>query len=289
MGVIPARVAGVREVIVCSPASAGGLPNPLVLAAAEVAGASQVFAVGGAGAIAAMALGTASIPRVDCIVGPGGAYATEAKQQLAREVRIDSPAGPTEIVAIADDSADVRMVACELLAQAEHGADSAAVAIVVGEDGATRLLREIGRQVESLERSEIVRAALAQCGAFLVADSVQQAVDFAEEYAAEHLLLATGDAAAIADRLRYSACTFVGCTSSVTFGDSMTGANHVLPTAGFARTHSGLGTETFMRWTTTQVIDAQAARQLADAVSVFACAEGLTAHALAALVAGGAV
>jgi histidinol dehydrogenase len=289
MGVVPALVAGVREVIVCSPASAGGLPSPLVLAAAELAGASQVFAVGGASAIAAMALGTASIPRVDCIVGPGGAHATEAKQQLAREVRIDSPAGPTEIVAVVDDTADVPMVASELLAQAEHGKDSAAVAIVVGEATAAILLSEIEQQLQSIERSAIVRTALAQCGALLVADSTEQAIGFAEEYAAEHLLLATRNAAAIADTLRYSACTFVGCTSSVTFGDYMTGANHVLPTAGFARTYSGLGTEAFMRWTTTQVIDAQAARQLSNAVSAFACAEGLTAHARAARIAGGLV
>lgn len=287
MGVIPATVAGVREVIVCSPPAPNGLPSPLVLAAAEIAGASRVFAVGGAGAIAAMALGTHSIPQVDCIVGQGNAYVTEAKQQLTREVRIDSPAGPTEIVAVVDDSADLRMVASELLAQAEHGSDSASVAIVVGDQLAAALLSAMEAQLPSLERAEIIHAALAQCGALLTATSVPEAIAFAEEYAAEHLLLATRDAVSLADRLRYSACTFVGCTSSVTFGDYMTGANHVLPTAGYARTHSGLGTEAFLRWTTTQVIDASAARQLSPAVSAFACGEGLTAHARAARIAGG--
>ncbi|MEW5919311.1 MAG: histidinol dehydrogenase, partial [Gemmatimonadota bacterium] len=286
MGVIPAWVAGVGEVVVCSPASRTGLPSALVLAAAEVAGASRVFAVGGAGAIAAMALGTESIPRVDCIVGPGNAYVTEAKQQVARDVRIESPAGPTEILVLLDDTADMRAVAAELLAQAEHGIDSAAVAVAIGRDAAMALNAELERELQSLEHSDTIRKALGACGALLIADSIEEALAFAEGYAPEHLLIATRNAAAAADQVRNAACTFVGCSSSVTFGDYMTGANHVLPTAGYARTHSGLGTDAFVRWTTTQYVDPTAARTLGPAVSAFAGAEGLTAHARAARYAG---
>jgi histidinol dehydrogenase len=286
MGVIPAWVAGVGEVVVCSPASRSGLPSALVLAAAEVAGASRVFAVGGAGAIAAMALGTASIPRVDCIVGPGNAYVAEAKQQVARDVRIESPAGPSEILALIDETADMRGIAAELLAQAEHGIDSAAIAVVIGREAALALNAAMQRELQSLERPETIRQAVAACGALLIADSATEAVAFADEYAPEHLLVATRDAAAVADQVRNAACTFVGCSSSVTFGDYMTGANHVLPTAGYARTHSGLGTDAFIRWTTTQYVDPSAARTLGPAVNVFARAEGLTGHAHAARYAG---
>jgi histidinol dehydrogenase len=287
MGVVPARVAGVRDVVVCSPASPTSTPSAAVLAAAEIAGATRLFAVGGAGAIAAMALGTTSIPKVDCIVGPGNAYVAEAKRYFAGTVRTDVPAGPSEILVIADDSAELRVVASELLAQAEHANDSAAVAVLVGDGLAERLAAEVLRLVVTLERADTIRQAFEQRGAIVVADSIDDAVAFADAYAPEHLLIATRDAESIAERTRNAGSVFVGCTSSVAFGDYMTGANHVLPTAGFARTHSGLASDAFVRWTTVQRVSAAAARRLAPAVNRFALAEGLGAHARAARFAGG--
>ena len=282
MGVVPARVAGVREIVVCSPPTANGRPSESVMAAAEIAGATEMYAVGGAGAIAAMALGTQSIRRVDCIVGPGNAYVTEAKLQLMRSVRTDVPAGPTEIVVLADDSVDMCAVAAELCAQAEHGADSAAVAVLVGAGLTSRLAAALAALVPTLERADTICAALASRGAILEGETMDEALTFIDAYAPEHLMIATRDASRFAERARSAGTVFVGLTSSVTFGDYMTGANHVLPTAGYARTYSGLSTETFMRWTTIQTVDEEAARRLAPSTSALARAEGLGAHAAAA-------
>jgi histidinol dehydrogenase len=282
MGVVPARVAGVREIVVCSPPTATGRPSDSVMAAAEIAGATELYAVGGAAAIAAMALGTQSIHSVDCIVGPGNAYVTEAKLQLMRSVRTDVPAGPSEIVILADDSVDMWAVAAELCAQAEHGADSAAVAVLVGADLTSRLAAALASLIPTLERADTICAALARGGAILEAETMDEALTFVDAYAPEHLMIATRDAARFAERPRRAGTVFVGLTSSVTFGDYMTGANHVLPTAGYARTHSGLSTETFMRWTTIQTVDEEAAQRLAPSTSALARAEGLGAHAAAA-------
>ncbi|MGH7710117.1 MAG: histidinol dehydrogenase, partial [Gemmatimonadaceae bacterium] len=287
MGVVPARVAGVREIIVCSPPATSGRPSEVVLAAAEIAGASRVFALGGAGAVAAMALGTASVPRVDCVVGPGSAYVTEAKLQLMRTVRTDFPAGPSEILVIADLTADLDAVAAELCAQAEHGSDSAAIALLVGAGLSSRLEAALAATIPTLDRADTVYAAMGKRGAMLEADSIDDALAFADAYAPEHLLIATRDAAALAERPRNAGSVFVGCTSSVTFGDYITGANHVLPTAGYARTYAGLSTETFMRWTTVQSVEPEAARRLAPIACLLARAEGFGGHAAAALRAGG--
>ncbi len=286
MGVVPARVAGVRDIVVCSPPSVTGLPSDMVMAAAELAGATRLFAIGGAGAIAAMALGTSSVPLVDCIVGPGNAYVTEAKLQLMREVRTDLPAGPSEILLIADDSADLCAVAAELSAQAEHGGDSAAVAVLVGAGRSAALAAALAALVPRLPRAATIRAAFANGGAIIEVDSMDDALAVAEAYAPEHLLIATRGAASVAERVRNAGCVFVGLTSSVALGDYITGANHVLPTAGYARTHSGLSTESFMRWTTVQVVEPGAAQRLGPPASALAQAEGLAAHAAAALQAG---
>ncbi len=288
MGVIPARVAGVREIVVCSPPADNGRPNASVMAAAEIAGATQLFVAGGAGAIAAMALGTASIPRVDCIVGPGNDYVTEAKLQLMSSVRTDLPAGPSEILIIADETADLCAVAAELVAQAEHGADSSALAVLIGAGLGSRLEAALVSVVPKLERADIVHAALASRGAILEAQSLDDAIAFADAYSPEHLVIATHGAARLADEPRTAGAVFIGLTSSVAFGDYITGANHVLPTAGYARTHSGLSTETFMRWTTVQRVEPYAAQRLAPLTSAFAIAEGLRGHAAAAERAGAA-
>jgi histidinol dehydrogenase len=282
MGVVPAKVAGVREVVVCSPPDSSGLPPQTVLAACSLAGADRVFALGGAGAVAALALGTESVPRVDKIVGPGNAYVTEAKRQLTGQVAIDSPAGPSEILVLADSTADATLIAVELLAQAEHDPDAASVLVTTEPALLAAVATRTAELLEQQPRAAIIRASLAARGALLSADSVEQATAFAEEYAPEHLLVLTHDPRALLPALRSAGTIFLGPGSSVAFGDYMTGANHVLPTAGLARAYSGLSTLDFVRWTTYQELDSNAAAQLAPATSRLAEAEGLPAHALAA-------
>ena len=283
MGVVPARVAGVEEIVVCSPPlRETGRPSDVVLAAAALAGASRVFALGGAGAVAAMAYGTASVPRVDRIVGPGNAYVAEAKLQVSRAVAIDSPAGPSELLVVADDAADPVLIARELLAQAEHDPLAAVVAVSTSERGADAISAALAAQLDAQPRAAICAAALAGQGAVLWAESLADAIAFANDYAAEHLLLVVTELDAALARLRNAGTVFVGASASVAFGDYMTGANHVLPTGGLARSYSGLSSLDFVRWTTYQRITPQAAARLAVDVGNFADAEGLAGHAMAA-------
>jgi histidinol dehydrogenase len=283
MGVVPARIAGVPEIVVCSPPSrATGLPADVVLAAAALANADRVFALGGAGAVAAMAYGTESVPRVDRIVGPGNAYVAEAKIQVSSAVAIDSPAGPSELLVLCDDSADPALVARELLAQAEHDPLAAVVAVTTSEKSGLAIVRELTRQIASQPRAEIIEAALAGQGAVLWTESLARSTEFANAYAPEHLLLLVADPDRELALLRNAGTVFVGASASVAFGDYMTGANHVLPTGGLARSYSGLSTLDFVRWTTYQRVSPAAAARMADDVGVFADAEGLPGHAAAA-------
>lgn len=284
MGAIPARVAGVREVIVCSPPDASGSPSAVLLAAAAIAGVDRVFAIGGAGAVAAMAYGTASVPAVDRIVGPGNAYVAEAKLQVSGMVGIDSPAGPSELLVLADASATPSVVAREMLAQAEHDPVAAVVLLTDSPTLAAAVERELNVRVDAEPRADVIRQAFAARGGIVVVDSLVDAVEFANRWAAEHLLLAVADGVQerVLAELRSAGTVFVGETASVAFGDYMSGANHVLPTGGLARIWSGLSTLDFVRWTTWQRIDREAARSLARDVDVFATAEGLPAHAAAA-------
>ncbi|MEP6833357.1 MAG: histidinol dehydrogenase [Gemmatimonas sp.] len=287
MGAIPARVAGVGEVIVCSPPSANGEVSSVVLAAAALANVDRVFAIGGAGAIAAMALGTTSVPRVDRIVGPGNAYVAEAKLQLVGQVAIDSPAGPSELFVLADSDAKPDVIAREMAAQAEHDPDVAVIAVLFGDDAAIqakRTLEALEKVLEISPRSAIMLEAFAARGALLTADNLDRALQFANAWAPEHLLLAIRPSSQdeALSRVRAAGTVFVGETSSVAFGDYMTGANHVLPTAGLARCYSGLSTLDFVRWTSWQRVSREAARGLSRDVGVFADAEGLPAHAAAA-------
>lgn len=288
MGAIPARVAGVREVIVCSPPDKTGAPPAGVLAACAIAGVDRVFALGGAGAVAAMAFGTKSVPRVDAIVGPGNAYVAEAKVQVSSTVVIDAPAGPSELLVLADDTADAAMIARELIAQAEHDEMACSVALVLGRDLAEKVEASLRVQAAATKRASLVKKALEGQGGVIVATSREQMSAFATMYAPEHLLVVMDDAAAIVNEVRGAGTIFVGPTSSVSFGDYMSGANHVLPTGGAARAYSGLSLDTFYRWTTVQTVSAPAAASLAEAVGVFADAEGLDAHARAARALGGA-
>ena len=283
MAGIPAQVAGVSEIVLCSPPRENGYPAPVVLAACEIAGVDRVFAIGGAGAIAAMAYGTESVPRVDRIVGPGNAYVAQAKLQVSRDVGIDSPAGPSELLVICDADADVEVVAREVIAQAEHDVNACVVVVTVGDDAASAITDAIERSLPRVSRADVVRAALKQNGAVLCADSVAEAVEFAAEFAPEHLLLALDEAERVLPDIRNAGCVFVGEQSSVVFGDYITGGNHVLPTGGLARSYSGLGPLDFVRWTSYQKLTRAAARSLADDTAVLAAAEGLPAHAAAAL------
>lgn len=282
MGAVPARVAGVREVVLCSPPGPSGLPSDVVLAAAAVAEVDRVFALGGAGAIAALAYGTESVPAVDRIVGPGNAWVAEAKLQVSSRVPIDSPAGPSELLVLLDATSDVDAVARELLAQAEHDPEAAVVAVALDAGVARRLLDRVTGLAPDAERSVIIRQALSSRGAVVVATTLDEAVDFAERWAPEHLMLAVEGAPELARRIRNAGTVFVGTTSSGAFGDYLTGANHVLPTAGTARSWSGLSTLDFVRWTTVQTVSRQGAASLAGDTDVFATAEGLHAHAAAA-------
>jgi histidinol dehydrogenase len=279
MCAVPARVAGVADLVLCSPPVRSGLPDPAVLAAAEIAGVQRVFAIGGAGAIAAMACGTVCVPRVDRIVGPRNAYVAEAKLQLAGEVGMDSPAGPSELLVIADNSADPEAVARELIAQAEHDPRAVVVAIALSCEQAERIARALARAAAGTERRDIVAEALAGNGAVLWADSLECALAFVSDFAPEHLMLAIDDPRAALPRVRNAAAVFLGVGSSVVFGDYLSGANHVLPTGRAARRFSGLSTQEFVRWTSWQEVGVSAAALLAGDVVVLANAEKLPAHA----------
>jgi histidinol dehydrogenase len=280
---VPARVAGVSEIILCSPPDSSGRPSDVVLAAAEIAGVDRVFALGGAGAIAAMAFGTDSVPRVDRIVGPGNAYVATAKAQLAGAVGIDSPAGPSELLVIADASVDTRAVAMELVGQAEHDPAACVVAVLIASSAhAQKLVAELLALTETTPRSETVAAALSRQAAVLVASNAAEAIAFANDYAPEHLWLAVAEPDELFARVRNAGTVFVGREASVAYGDYMSGANHVLPTGGAARAYSGLSPLDFVRWTSYQRFTEDAARSLSDDVAVFALAESLPGHAAAA-------
>lgn len=281
MCAIPAKVAGVGELVLCSPARAEGMPSPLVLAAAAIAGVDRVFAAGGAGAIAAMAFGTESVPAVDRIAGPGNAWVTEAKRQVAGVVPIDGPAGPSEVLAIADATASAESIARELVAQAEHDPDAWALAVLV-DRGADEVIRALGDAAAATPRSEVVRQALEARGGVVTAASREEALAFATRFAAEHLWLALAGAREALAQVRDTGAVFVGAPSCVAFGDYLSGGNHVLPTGGAARAWSGLSVLECVRWTSWQQVSPEAAAALAADTALLAEAEGLPAHAAAA-------
>ena len=283
MAAVPAHVAGVSEIVLCSPPRGDGYPAPVVLAACDIAGVDRVFALGGAGAIAALAYGTEAVPSVDKIVGPGNAYVTEAKLLVSRDVGIDSPAGPSELMIICDESCDSETIAREVIAQAEHDVDACVVVISIGRDAPGGIIDAIAQELAGSPRAEVVRAALDQNGAILSADSLTEAVGFAIQFAPEHLLLAVRNAEGLLPQIRNAGCVFIGEQSSVVFGDYITGGNHVLPTGGLARSYSGLGPLDFVRWTNYQKVSRDAARRLSADTAILADAEGLPGHARAAL------
>ena len=286
MGVVAAKAAGVPEVVVCSPPGPGGEPPAAVLAAAELGGASRLFALGGAGAVAAMAFGTATVPRCAAVVGPGNRWVLEAKRQVAGHVIIDSPAGPSELLVVAEEGAPPERVAAELIAQAEHDPDAAVALVTTSPPLLAEVEAALSRQIAGAPRQDVVRAALARRGALLLAASRGEALAFAQQFAAEHLAIYTAAPAWDALEVTSAGTVFLGDASSVAFGDYLTGANHVLPTGGASRSYSGLSTLTFLRSFTVQELDGSAASALAEATAVLALAEGLPGHAAAARLRG---
>jgi histidinol dehydrogenase len=278
MNAIPARVAGVARVAMCVPAPEGVL-NPLVLAAARRAGVSEVYRVGGAQAVAALAWGTATIAPVDRIVGPGNAYVAEAKRQVFGRVGIDSIAGPSEVVVLADATADAAHVALDLLAQAEH--DEAAQAILITDDPALadRVAAEVERALATLPRAPIARASWDAHGAIVLVQSWDEATHLVDRLAPEHLQVMTADPEALFARIRHAGAAFLGAWCPEAVGDYVAGPNHVLPTGRTARFASGLSVFDFLKRTTWVAADAAALRRVGPDAVALARAEGLDAHA----------
>jgi histidinol dehydrogenase len=268
--------------VVCSPPGPSGEPPAEVLAACAIAGVTRLFALGGSGAVAALAFGTASVPRVEAIVGPGNQWVTEAKRQVAGELRIDSPAGPSEVLVVASPDADPARVAGELIAQAEHDPEAAVAAVSWDADLLGRIRIELASQVTGSPRKEIIEEALGECGALLLAEDRDEALAFAEAYAAEHLVLFTADPREDLETQTTAGTVFLGEPSSVAFGDYLTGANHVLPTSGRSRSFSGLSVLEFLRFYTWQELSEDGAAAMSEAVGRLADAEGLPGHAAAA-------
>ena len=278
MTVIPARVAGVEQVIVCTPPRADGSVHPLTLAAAKVAGADRVFKLGGVQAIGAMAYGTESVPKVDKIVGPGNVFVTAAKMQVRDVAEIDFPAGPSEVLIIADESADAVMVASDIIAQAEHDPNSVSVLVTTSETLAKAVSEEVSVQAGQTARSEIVKVSL-ENAAILTESSLEMCIDFSNKFAPEHLQIIVSDEDFVLNRIKNAGSIFVGAYAPVPVGDYASGTNHVLPTAGYARVYSGLNINHFMKYSTIQKISKVGLESLKETVIALAEEEGLKAHA----------
>lgn len=279
MSAIPAQVAGVREIILMSPPSRSGKIAPVILAAARVAGVSRVYALGGAQAIAALAFGTASVPKVDKIVGAGGIFTTLAKRQVFGVVGIDGIYGPTETVLIADDSANPQYAAADLLAQAEHDVLATALLLTTSDALARAVANEIDAQLETLTRRDIIKESLRNQGAIFVLDSLDDCLEIANAYAPEHLCLLTRDAWTLVPRVRNAGGIFVGEQSSEALGDYVLGPSHIMPTGGTARFASPLNVNDFVKITSVMYASAPEAQQLGQVGQVLANGEELTAHA----------
>ena len=284
MDAIPAKIAGVRELVMVTPPGPDGKVNPVILAAASVAGVDKIYKVGGAQAIAALAYGTQSIPRVDKIVGPGNAYVAEAKKQVYGQVSIDMIAGPSEILIVADGASNARHLAADLLSQAEHDKLASAVLVTDSMDLAEAVQQELELQIPLLERSEIARASIDNNGKIIVAETLMQAIDIANEIAPEHLELCVDNPFDYLDKIRHAGSIFMGRNCPEALGDYFAGPNHTLPTSGMARFSSPLSVDDFIKKTQYTYYTADALSRVAKDVAAFATAEGLTAHARSALI-----
>ncbi|HEX77967.1 MAG TPA: histidinol dehydrogenase [Dehalococcoidia bacterium] len=281
MTAIPARVAGVRQIILTTPPAPGGGVSPAVLAAAELAGVDRIFKVGGAQAIAAMAFGTQTVPRVDKVCGPGNIFVVLAKKMVYGVVGIDGLHGPTETVIVADEDASPALCAADLLAQAEHDPLASAILITNSLPLGKAVAEEVERQLASLERQAITRQALHARGGIAVVDSIDEAIELANEYAPEHLALLVKDPWFYLSRITNAGGVFLGEGCPEAIGDYVAGPSHVMPTGGSARFSSPLGVDDFLKVTSLFALDQESVRHLGQAASALARAEGLTAHARA--------
>ena len=284
MDAIPAKLAGVKEVVVVTPPNRDGGVNPVILAAAHVAGVDCIYKTGGAQAIAALAYGTQSIPRVDKIVGPGNAYVAEAKKQVFGKVSIDMIAGPSEILVVADGKSDPRHVAADLLSQAEHDKMASAVLVTDSPALAEAVQAEIETQLSQLEREEIARVSIDTNGKIIVADSIMDAIGIANEIAPEHLELCVDEPFAYLDAIRHAGSVFMGRNCPEALGDYFAGPNHTLPTSGTARFSSPLSVDDFVKKTQYTYYTKEALGGVAQDIAAFARLEGLTAHARSAVI-----
>jgi len=278
MTIIPAKVAGVRNVVMCTPPRPDGTVNPLTLAAAKIAGADHVYRVGGVQAVAAMAYGTESVMKVDKIVGPGNVYVTAAKMQIRDLADIDFPAGPSEVLIIADDSAHPAMIAADMIAQAEHDPNAISVLVTTSEKLAYDVREEVFNQVNSTLRKEIISLSLKNAG-ILIADSIQECIEFSNSFAPEHLEIITINDDFVLNRIEHAGSIFIGKYAPVPVGDYASGTNHVLPTAGYARMYSGLNLMHFLKISSIQRISKDGLSSIQDTVITLAEKEGLNAHA----------
>jgi histidinol dehydrogenase len=283
MAAIPARIAGVEEIILVSPAKEGKL-NPLIAAAADVAGVHRIFKVGGAQAIAALAYGTKAIPRVDKIVGPGNAYVAAAKKLVFGQVDIDMIAGPSEVVVIADKTAKAAYVAADMLAQSEHDEMAAAVFFTPDENLAQEVSLEIDKQLKSSLRTKIIEKSLAKYGAIVITANIDEAVELANLFAPEHLELMVENPATVLTKVRHAGSVFLGSFTPEALGDYMAGTNHILPTEGTARFSSPLGVYDFVKRMSVLCFSQKALGKLSKDTAHFAQMEGLDAHANSVLV-----
>ena len=274
----PAKIAGCKEIVLCTPPNAEGKVNPAILMAAKIAGVSKIFKAGGVQAIGAMAYGTESVPKVYKIFGPGNQYVMAAKQQVSlHDVAIDMPAGPSEVCIVADDSANINFVAADLLSQAEHGVDSQVMLITTSQQLIQHLDAELERQLSMLPRAEIARRALDNSRCVLVG-SKEEAMELANEYAPEHLILQTSDYLSLADNVVNAGSVFLGKYACESAGDYASGTNHTLPTHGYATAYNGVNLDSYCRKITFQHLTAEGVKKIGHAVEVMAEAESLIAH-----------
>jgi len=278
MTIVPAKVAGVERVVVCTPPGKDGKVNPLTLVAAEMSGADEIYRVGGVQAVAAMAFGTETISPVQKIVGPGNIYVTAAKLLLRSTVEIDMPAGPSEVLIIADYTAEPEVLASDMIAQAEHDPQSISVLVTDDEDLAIATKAEVEKQAKEAARREIVKNSLKK-SAILTAGSMEEAIAFSNNFAPEHLEIIVRDQMTVLGEIKNAGSVFLGPYTPVAAGDYASGTNHVLPTSGYARLFSGLNVDSFVKKITVQQISKDGLKLLGDAITMLAEAEGLSAHA----------
>ena len=284
MDAIPAKIAGVKELVMVTPPNREGKINPVILAAAYVAGVDRIYKVGGAQAVAALAYGTQSIPRVDKIVGPGNAFVAEAKRQVYGQVSIDMIAGPSEILIVADGASNPRHLAADLLSQAEHDKLASAVLVTDSQSLAEAVRDELEIQIPQLERADIARASIDNNGKIIVAEDLKQAIEISNQIAPEHLELCLDNPFDYLDSIRHAGSIFMGRNCPEALGDYFAGPNHTLPTMGMARFSSPLSVDDFIKKTQFTYYSRDALAKVAEDVAYFATAEGLTAHARSAVI-----